>query len=61
MNRPYTQEQVFALERNTDIMATRLLGTGHGPWTTLDDDVLEAILYDAMIALREQMIGEDDE
>jgi hypothetical protein len=61
MSRPYTEEQVFALEQNTDMMTARLLGTGRGPWTTLDDDTLEAILYDAMIALREQMIGEDDE
>lgn len=61
MTRPYTETQVFLLELNTDKMSARLLNTGHGPWSTLDEDVLESILYDAMIALREQMLEEDDE
>jgi hypothetical protein len=58
MNRPYTEEQVFELEMNTQEMAHRLVRTGHGPWATLDEDTLEAILYDAMIALREAMLEE---
>jgi predicted aspartyl protease len=49
---------VFDLELNTEQMAARLVRTGHGPWTTMDEEVLEAILYDAMIALREQMLDE---
>jgi len=58
MTRPYTEEQVFELEMNTQEMAHRLVRTGHGPWATLDEDTLEAILYDAMIALREAMLEE---
>ena len=61
MNRPYTEEQVFALELNTDLLAKRLFGTGRGPWTDFEEDVVEAILYDALIALREQMLEDDDE
>ena len=61
MNRPYTEEQVFALELNTDLLAKRLFGAGRGPWTDFEEDVVEAILYDALIALREQMLEDDDE
>ena len=58
MTRTYTEEQVFELELCTEQMAHRLVRSGHGPWATLDEDTLEAILYDAMIALREDMLEE---
>jgi hypothetical protein len=58
MFRPYSEEQVFELEQNTQQIAHSLLRTGHGPWATLDEDTLEAILYDGMIALREAMLEE---
>jgi hypothetical protein len=60
MTRPYTEEQVFDLELCTETMANRLQRAGHGPWMTLDEETLEAILYDGMIALREAMLEEAD-
>lgn len=58
MNRPYTEEQVFDLELCTETMANRLMRAGHGPWMELDEETLEAILYDGMVALREAWLGE---
>lgn len=59
--RPYSEEQVFELEQASVDIAKRL----HDPfglpgYRRLDEDVLEAIVYDAMIALREAMDEEDD-
>jgi hypothetical protein len=59
VNRSYTEQQVFDLELCTETMANRLQRAGHGPWMTMDEDTLKAILYDAMIALREQMLDEE--
>jgi hypothetical protein len=63
MDRPYTQEQVFAVEQNTVMIAARMSDRRYLPWESLsiDEEQLEAILYDACIALREQMIEEDDD
>lgn len=58
MTRPYTEEQVFDLELCTETMANRLMRAGHGPWATMDEETVEAILYDGMIALREAMLEE---
>jgi hypothetical protein len=58
MTRPYTEEQVFDLELCTEQMAHRLQRSRHGPWMTMDEETLEAILYDGMIALREAMLEE---
>jgi hypothetical protein len=60
MIRTYTKEQVFDLELCTETIANRLQRVGHGPWMTMDEDTLEAILYDAMIALREAMLEETE-
>jgi hypothetical protein len=60
MTRPYTEEQVFDLELCTEQMAHLLSRSGHGAWMLMDEDTLEAILYDGMIALREAMLEEAD-
>lgn len=62
MERPYREEQVFELELASVDIAKRL----HDPYglpayRRLDEDVLEAIVYDAMIALREAMAAEEDD
>ena len=58
--RPYTEQQVFELEQASVDIAARL----HDPyglpgWRRWDEDVLEAIIYDALLALREQLIDEE--
>ena len=58
--RPYTEQQVFELEMASVDIAGRL----HDPygtrgWQRLDEDTLEAIIYDALVALRNEM-QEDD-
>jgi len=61
MERPYTEEQVFELEMASHDIAS-LLHNGLAPlhsYRRLNEDVLEAIVYDAMIALREAMDEED--
>ena len=63
MERPYNEAQVFELEMVSVDIAKRL----HDPtsplasYRRLDEDVLEAIVYDAMIALREAMLAEEDD
>jgi len=63
MDRPYTEEQVFELELASVDIARRL----HDPtsplstYRRLDEETLEAIVYDAMIALREAMLAEEDD
>ena len=63
MERPYTAEQVFALEMDAAVIA-RLLHDEWAPpgsWRRMDRELLEWLIYDAMIALREAMIDEEDE
>ena len=62
MDRPYTAQQVDDFERDTALIARRLhdpLG-GTRPWARMDPELLEAMLYDAMVALAESMLEEDD-
>lgn len=61
MSRPYTEQQVFEVEVAADRLAEML--AGHGPWTVrgIGEELLAAILYDALIALREVMIEEGDD
>jgi hypothetical protein len=63
MERPYSEAQVFELEIASQDIA-RLLHNGWSPtfsYRRFDEDVLEAIVYDAMIALREAMLAEEYE
>lgn len=59
MARPYTEEQVFELEMASQDIARRLHDGFAPPYSyrQMDEDVLEAIIYDAMIALRERMLA----
>ena len=64
MARPYTEEQVFALEMDAENIARFLVG----PWSPKkawgyvdgDLDVLATLIYDALVALRNEMAMEDD-
>ena len=64
MARPYTEEQVFALELDAENIARFLCG----PWSPQpkwkyvdgDPDVMAALIYDALVALRNEMTMEDD-
>lgn len=61
--RPYTAELVFALEMDAEVIA-RLLHdewAPRGSWRRMDRELLEWLIYDAMIALREAMIDEEGE
>jgi hypothetical protein len=63
MERPYSDADVFELEIASHNIA-RLLHNVWAPafsYRRMDEDVLEAIIYDAMIALREAMLAEEDE
>lgn len=59
--RPYSAEQVFALEMDAEVIARQLhdAWAPPGSWRRIDRDLLEWIVYDAMIALREAMIAEE--
>lgn len=59
--RPYTEQQVFDVEVAADEVA-RILASS-GPWSLsgIGEELLAAILYDACIALREDMGDEDSE
>ena len=59
-DRPYDEEQVFYVEVHATDVARHL--AEHGPYDLrrLGMDLLEAIVYDACIALREVMIEEED-
>jgi hypothetical protein len=61
MRRPYSEEQVFELEMASADIVRRL----HDPYglpvyRRLDEETFECIVYDAMIALREAMIDEEE-
>ena len=60
-DRPYTEQQVFELEVATEDMARKLMAPDHRSWQTMGYETLEAILYDAFIALREAMYAEEDD
>ena len=58
--RPYTEQQVFHLQQaSVDIAAMLHDPYGTQGWRRVDEDVLEAIIYDALLALREQLIDEE--
>ena len=60
--RPYNEQQVFELEM-ASVDIARLLHNEMAPlhsYRRLDEDVLESIVYDAMIALQNEMAEEDD-
>lgn len=62
MERPYSEAQVFELEMASVDIARRL-HDGFAPLSSyrrMDEETLEAIIYDAMIALREAMLAEED-
>lgn len=60
-DRPYTEQQVFEVEVSADDIA-RILASA-GPWALREvgEELLAAIVYDACIALREDMIDEENE
>lgn len=61
VGRPYSAEQVFALEMDAELIA-RMVHSEWAPpgsWRRMDRDLLEWLIYDAMIALREAMIAEE--
>jgi len=62
MDRPYTAQQVDDFERDTAMIARRLHDPWGGirPWARMDPEVLDAMLYDAMVALAETMLEEGD-
>ena len=64
MGRPYTKEQVDEVERAADDLG-RLLhkpwATGPEAWRAMDPETLADLFYDAMIALREAMLAEEDD
>jgi len=58
--RPYTEQQVFELEQASVDIAGRLHDPyGTRAWQRFDEDTLEAIIYDALLALREQLLDEE--
>ena len=63
MDRPYTAEQVDQVEQAADDVG-RLLhkpwATGPEAWRALDPQTLADLFYDAAIALREDMIREEE-
>lgn len=64
MDRPYTEAQVFALEQDALGIAWLLCGpwSPQERWLNIDGDreALAALLYDALVALRNEMTMEDD-
>ena len=61
MSRPYSKEQVFELEQKSEHLAMLIASAiGYSSIREMGYDTLEAILYDGMIALREQMLDEED-
>ena len=65
MDRPYTVDQVFALERDVELIADLLMfsrSEGNRWWLLVDGDpdTLASLLYDALIALQNEMTEEDD-
>jgi len=62
--RPYTREEVNALENAAAFIAGRLhdpWATGSQKWQAIDSDRLRWLVYDAMLALQEQMLDEEDD
>lgn len=57
--RNYTEGQVFAVELRSHEIAARLAGEWPFRWHGIELDTLGAIIYDALIALREDMIEEE--
>jgi len=61
MDRPYTKEAVSSFEEDARWIAERL----HDPYAYTDQfylrdlKVLEALLYDAMVALQNEMLREE--
>jgi len=64
MERPYTEQQVDQVEQAADDLG-RLLhdpwATGPKAWRAMDPETLADLFYDAMIALREAMLAEEDD
>ena len=62
--RPYTEQQVDQIEQAADEVG-RLLhkpwAAGREAWRSLDAETLADLFYDAMIALREAMMAEEDD
>lgn len=62
MSSLYTKDQVFEWEIKAGDIARTVAGRVDVPeWANLDRIQLEAMLYDALVALREQMTGANDE
>ena len=59
--RPYTEEQVFQVELRADDFARRLYSSIYSLHADFDEETLAAILYDGMLALREDMAEEADD
>jgi len=62
MDRPYTKQQVFALEMDADKIGRWLhdpFGAGRQEWRRLDPELLDTIVYDAMVALQNEMLREE--
>jgi hypothetical protein len=60
--RPYTESDVYELEVASADIAARLHYPSGGlmSYRALAEETLEAIIYDAMLALRETMTAEEE-
>ena len=59
-DRPYTEAQVFDLEMHVDQLVAKAMAPDRKVWQEMGAETMENILYDALIALREVMIDEED-
>lgn len=62
--RPYSKEQVLSVERSAERLGYALhdpYAPLHENWRRMDPEVLNRLFYDAMIALYEAMLDEEDD